>query len=71
MPLLRAEDTSSPVIGELWSSDQKAETSNADHYRSSPRDPVMTLRAFVGPLSPSKVSNQRRKFQELFCLSTI
>lgn len=70
MPLLRAEDTS-PVIGELWSSDQKAETSNADHYRSSPRDPVMTLRAFVGPLSPSKVSNQRRKFQELFCLSAI
>ncbi|XP_038202637.1 ankyrin repeat and LEM domain-containing protein 2 isoform X2 [Arvicola amphibius] len=60
VPLLRAEDTSSPVIGELWSSDQKAETSNADHYRSSPRDPVMTLRAFVGPLSPSKAEDFRK-----------
>ncbi|KAK7806438.1 hypothetical protein U0070_017975 [Myodes glareolus] len=59
VPLLRAEDTS-PVIGELWSSDQKAETSNADHYRSSPRDPVMTLRAFVGPLSPSKAEDFRK-----------
>ncbi|XP_075837299.1 ankyrin repeat and LEM domain-containing protein 2 isoform X2 [Microtus pennsylvanicus] len=60
VPLLRAEDTSSPVIGELWSSDQKAETANAEHYRSSPRDPVMTLRAFVGPLSPSKAEDFRK-----------
>ncbi|XP_076778441.1 ankyrin repeat and LEM domain-containing protein 2 isoform X2 [Arvicanthis niloticus] len=59
VPLLRAEDTS-PVIGELWSSDQKAEASNADHCRSSPRDPVMTLRAFVGPLSPSKAEDFRK-----------
>ncbi|XP_051017728.1 ankyrin repeat and LEM domain-containing protein 2 isoform X2 [Acomys russatus] len=60
VPLLRAEDTSSPVIGELWSSDQRAEASNADHCRSSPRDPVMTLRAFVGPLSPSKAEDFRK-----------
>ncbi|KAH0502299.1 Ankyrin repeat and LEM domain-containing protein 2 [Microtus ochrogaster] len=59
VPLLRAEDTS-PVIGELWCSDQKAETANAEHYRSSPRDPVMTLRAFVGPLSPSKAEDFRK-----------
>lgn len=59
VPLLRAEDTS-PVIGELWSSDQKAEASSADHCRSSPRDPVMTLRAFVGPLSPSKAEDFRK-----------
>ncbi|CAH6778696.1 ankyrin repeat and LEM domain-containing protein 2 isoform X2 [Phodopus roborovskii] len=59
VPLLRAED-SSPVIGELWSSDQRAEASNADHSRSSPRDPVMTLRAFVGPLSPSKAEDFRK-----------
>lgn len=59
VPLLRAEDTS-PVIGELWSSDQKAEASSADHYRGSPRDPVMTLRAFVGPLSPSKAEDFRK-----------
>lgn len=60
VPLLRAEDTSSPVIGELWSSDKRAEASNADHCRSSPRDPVMTLRAFVGPLSPSKAEDFRK-----------
>ncbi|XP_031193172.1 ankyrin repeat and LEM domain-containing protein 2 isoform X2 [Mastomys coucha] len=59
VPLLRAEDTS-PVIGELWSSDQKAEASCADHCRSSPRDPVMTLRAFAGPLSPSKAEDFRK-----------
>ncbi|KAL1768476.1 ankyrin repeat and LEM domain-containing protein 2 isoform X1 [Sigmodon hispidus] len=60
VPLLRAEDTSSPVIGELWSSDQRTEASNTDHCRSSPRDPVMTLRAFVGPLSPSKAEDFRK-----------
>lgn len=63
VPLLRAEDTSSPVIGELWSSDQRAEASNADHCRSSPRDPVMTLRAFVGPLSPSKAEDFRKQWK--------
>uniref|UniRef100_H0WUM8 Ankyrin repeat and LEM domain-containing protein 2 n=1 Tax=Otolemur garnettii TaxID=30611 RepID=H0WUM8_OTOGA len=54
VPLLRAEDTSSPVIGELWSSDQGAESSPGGRYGGSPRDPVLTLRAFAGPLSPSK-----------------
>lgn len=56
VPLLRAEDTSSPVIGELWSSDQTAEAPHVGHGGSSPRDPILTLRAFAGPLSPSKVS---------------
>ncbi|KAF6277608.1 ankyrin repeat and LEM domain containing 2 [Rhinolophus ferrumequinum] len=57
VPLLRAEDTSSPVIGELWSSDQTAE---ASHGGGSPRDPVLTLRAFAGPLSPAKAEDFRR-----------
>nr|XP_019604360.1 PREDICTED: ankyrin repeat and LEM domain-containing protein 2 isoform X2 [Rhinolophus sinicus] len=57
VPLLRAEDTSSPVIGELWSSDQTAETS---HSGGGPRDPVLTLRAFAGPLSPAKAEDFRR-----------
>lgn len=56
VPLLRAEDTSSPVIGELWSSDQTAEASHASHGAGGPRDPVLTLSAFAGPLSPAKVS---------------
>lgn len=60
MPLLRAEDTSSPVIGELWSSDQMTETSHVGHGGGGPRDPVLTLRAFAGPLSPSKAEDFRR-----------
>ena len=56
VPLLRAEDTSSPVIGELWSSDQTGEVSHIGHTGGFPKDPVLTLRAFAGPLSPSKVS---------------
>lgn len=56
VPLLRAEDTSSPVIGELWSSDQTAEAPHTSHGGGGPRDPVLTLSAFVGPLSPAKVS---------------
>uniref|UniRef100_A0A8C5KXA0 Ankyrin repeat and LEM domain-containing protein 2 n=1 Tax=Jaculus jaculus TaxID=51337 RepID=A0A8C5KXA0_JACJA len=60
VPLLRAEDTSSPVIGELWSSDHTAEVSHARQCGGSPRDPVLTLRAFVGPLSPSKAEDFRK-----------
>ncbi|XP_021564076.1 ankyrin repeat and LEM domain-containing protein 2 isoform X2 [Carlito syrichta] len=59
VPLLRAEDTS-PVIGELWSSDQTAEVSHVSRYGGSPRDPVLTLRAFAGPLSPSKAEDFRK-----------
>ncbi|KAG8515044.1 Ankyrin repeat and LEM domain-containing protein 2, partial [Galemys pyrenaicus] len=60
VPLLRAEDMSSPVIGELWSSDQTAQASHARPGGGGPRDPVLTLRAFVGPLSPSKAEDFRR-----------
>lgn len=60
VPLLRAEDSSSPVIGELWSADQAAEHSLNHHSFGGPRDPVLTLRAFVGPLSPSKAEDFRR-----------
>ncbi|XP_004385074.1 ankyrin repeat and LEM domain-containing protein 2 isoform X1 [Trichechus manatus latirostris] len=60
VPLLRAEDTSSPVIGELWSSDQTAEAPHAGRFGGSPRDPVLTLRAFAGPLSPSKAEEFRK-----------
>ncbi|XP_062941204.1 ankyrin repeat and LEM domain-containing protein 2 isoform X2 [Cynocephalus volans] len=60
VPLLRAEDTSSPVIGELWSSDQTAEASHTGRFGGSPRDPVLTLRAFAGPLSPSKAEDFRK-----------
>ncbi|XP_011533089.1 ankyrin repeat and LEM domain-containing protein 2 isoform X3 [Homo sapiens] len=60
VPLLRAEETSSPVIGELWSPDQTAEASHVSRYGGSPRDPVLTLRAFAGPLSPAKAEDFRK-----------
>uniref|UniRef100_K9J3B2 Ankyrin repeat and LEM domain-containing protein 2 n=1 Tax=Desmodus rotundus TaxID=9430 RepID=K9J3B2_DESRO len=60
VPLLRAEDMSSPVIGELWSSDQTAEAFRISRGGSSPMDPVLTLRAFAGPLSPAKAEGFRR-----------
>ncbi|XP_016058648.1 PREDICTED: ankyrin repeat and LEM domain-containing protein 2 isoform X1 [Miniopterus natalensis] len=60
VPLLRAEDTSSPVIGKLWSPDQMAETSYIGHGGGGPRDPVLTLRAFAGPMSPAKAEDFRR-----------
>nr|XP_035937495.1 ankyrin repeat and LEM domain-containing protein 2 isoform X1 [Halichoerus grypus] len=70
VPLLRAEDTSSPVIGELWSSDQTTETSHIGHGGGGPRDPVLTLRAFAGPLSPSKVSYCKSFWKQLLAVRT-
>ena len=58
MPLFRAEDNASPpVIGPPWSPDQ---TDDSPHgallrYIGSPKDPVLTVRAYAGPMSPSKV----------------
>ncbi|XP_014400849.1 PREDICTED: ankyrin repeat and LEM domain-containing protein 2 isoform X1 [Myotis brandtii] len=60
VPLLRAEDTSSPVIGELWSPDQMVETAHVSHGGGSPRDPALILRAFAGPMSPAKAEDFRR-----------
>uniref|UniRef100_A0A8C7FD88 Ankyrin repeat and LEM domain-containing protein 2 n=1 Tax=Oncorhynchus kisutch TaxID=8019 RepID=A0A8C7FD88_ONCKI len=63
IPLLRATDNSSqPVIGAPWSP-EPSETlthSLAPRLIRSPMDPVMSVRAFVGPLSPSKADEFRR-----------
>ncbi|MBN3311661.1 ANKL2 protein, partial [Atractosteus spatula] len=63
IPLLRATDNSSqPVIGAPWS----PEPSDTVHHSfvsdltRSPRDPVMAVRAFAGPLSPSKAEEFRK-----------
>jgi len=58
VPPLRAEDNSSaPVIGAPWSPDQTDESPQAalSKYTGSPKDPVLSIRAFAGPMSPSKV----------------
>ncbi|XP_031447914.1 ankyrin repeat and LEM domain-containing protein 2, partial [Phasianus colchicus] len=63
VPLLRAEDNSSaPVIGAPWSPDQTDESPQAalSKYTGSPKDPVLSIRAFAGPMSPSKAEEFRR-----------
>ncbi|NXY84473.1 ANKL2 protein, partial [Alcedo cyanopectus] len=63
VPLLRAEDNSSaPVIGAPWSPDQTDESPQRilSKYTGSPKDPVLSIRAFAGPMSPSKAEEFRR-----------
>ncbi|XP_071428513.1 ankyrin repeat and LEM domain-containing protein 2 [Pithys albifrons albifrons] len=63
VPLLRAEDNSSaPVIGVPWSPDQTDDgpQRNSFKYPGSPKDPVLSIRAFAGPMSPSKAEEFRR-----------
>ncbi|XP_027699956.1 ankyrin repeat and LEM domain-containing protein 2 isoform X1 [Vombatus ursinus] len=62
VPLLRAEDNSSPVIGDIWTSDQAdgRPPISTPRFGSSPKDPVLSVRAFAGPLSPSKAEDFRR-----------
>ncbi|KFZ49842.1 Ankyrin repeat and LEM domain-containing protein 2, partial [Podiceps cristatus] len=63
VPLLRAEDNSSaPVIGAPWSPDQTDDNPQRtlSKYTGSPKDPVLSIRAFAGPMSPSKAEEFRR-----------
>ncbi|KFP16804.1 Ankyrin repeat and LEM domain-containing protein 2, partial [Egretta garzetta] len=63
VPLLRAEDNSSaPVIGAPWSPDQTDDSPQRTlpKYTGSPKDPVLSIRAFAGPMSPSKAEEFRR-----------
>ncbi|NXC37462.1 ANKL2 protein, partial [Campylorhamphus procurvoides] len=63
VPLLRAEDNSSaPVIGAPWSPDQTDDgpQRTSFKYPGSPKDPVLSIRAFAGPMSPSKAEEFRR-----------
>lgn len=67
VPLLRAEDnTLPPVIGAPWcpgaqeSCDQSLEQ---DRVMDSPKNPIMTIRAFVGPLSSAKAEEFQRRWK--------
>nr|XP_056715359.1 ankyrin repeat and LEM domain-containing protein 2 [Euleptes europaea] len=63
VPLFRAEDNASaPVIGAPWSPDQTEDSPSASlpRYVGSPKDPVLTVRAYAGPMSPSKAEDFRR-----------
>ncbi|XP_075131307.1 ankyrin repeat and LEM domain-containing protein 2 isoform X2 [Leptodactylus fuscus] len=60
VPLLRAEDNSSfPVIGVPWSPEQP-DILSQPRYCGSPKDPLLAVRAFAGPMSPSKAEDFRR-----------
>lgn len=64
VPLLRATDnTSQPIIGELWSPESSESLSLIQRHSRSPMDPVMTVTAFAGPLSPSKADDFRRSWK--------
>ncbi|XP_055368134.1 ankyrin repeat and LEM domain-containing protein 2 [Betta splendens] len=61
IPLLRAADnTSQPIIGAPWSPESSESFSLIQRHTKSPMDPLMTVTAFAGPLSPSKANDFRR-----------
>ncbi|XP_038663525.1 ankyrin repeat and LEM domain-containing protein 2 [Scyliorhinus canicula] len=63
VPLLRDTDNSCPaVIGSPWSPDQSAKLycTSLPRHSGNPKDPVMEVRAFAGPMSPSKAEEFRR-----------
>ncbi|KAK5933001.1 hypothetical protein CgunFtcFv8_004660 [Champsocephalus gunnari] len=64
VPLLRAVDnTSQPIIGGLWSPESSESFSMIHPHPRSPMDPVMTVTAYAGPLSPSKANDFRRSWK--------
>ncbi|CAJ1068417.1 ankyrin repeat and LEM domain-containing protein 2 [Xyrichtys novacula] len=64
IPLLRATDnTSQPIIGDLWSPESSESRSQIQWLSRSPKDPLMTVTAFAGPLSPSKANDFRRSWK--------
>lgn len=48
-------DASPPSIGEPWSPDVHCRDYRPPSGTHSPVDPKMTVRAYAGPMSPSKV----------------
>ncbi|XP_055080045.1 ankyrin repeat and LEM domain-containing protein 2 isoform X2 [Periophthalmus magnuspinnatus] len=64
IPLLRAADnTSQPIIGTPWSPESSESLSLIQRHMRSPMDPMMTVTAFAGPLSPSKANDFRRSWK--------
>nr|XP_019949352.1 PREDICTED: ankyrin repeat and LEM domain-containing protein 2 [Paralichthys olivaceus]XP_019949353.1 PREDICTED: ankyrin repeat and LEM domain-containing protein 2 [Paralichthys olivaceus]XP_019949354.1 PREDICTED: ankyrin repeat and LEM domain-containing protein 2 [Paralichthys olivaceus] len=64
IPLLRATDnTSQPIIAASWSPESSESLSLIQQHIRSPKDPLMTVTAFAGPLSPSKADDFRRSWK--------
>uniref|UniRef100_A0A8C7XEH7 Ankyrin repeat and LEM domain-containing protein 2 n=1 Tax=Oryzias sinensis TaxID=183150 RepID=A0A8C7XEH7_9TELE len=64
VPLLRATDnTSQPIIGDPWSPESSEGLPQNQQHTRSPMDPLMTVTAFAGPLSPFKAADFRRSWK--------
>uniref|UniRef100_A0A3B3CHF7 Ankyrin repeat and LEM domain-containing protein 2 n=1 Tax=Oryzias melastigma TaxID=30732 RepID=A0A3B3CHF7_ORYME len=64
VPLLRATDnTSQPIIGDPWSPESSEGLARNQQHTRSPMDPLMTVTAFAGPLSPFKATDFRRSWK--------
>lgn len=64
VPLLRAADnTCQPIIGAPWSPESSESIPLIHCHMRSPMDPLMTVTAFAGPLSPSKADEFRRSWK--------
>ncbi|KAF6723547.1 Ankyrin repeat and LEM domain-containing protein 2 [Oryzias melastigma] len=64
VPLLRATDnTSQPIIGDPWSPESSEGLARNQQHTRSPMDPLMTVTAFAGPLSPFKAADFRRSWK--------
>ncbi|KAM6930234.1 ankyrin repeat and LEM domain-containing protein 2 isoform 2-T3 [Xenentodon cancila] len=64
IPLLRATDnTTQPIIGGPWSPESSESLSLIQRHTKSPMDPLMTVTAFAGPLSPSQANDFRRSWK--------
>lgn len=59
VPLLRSHDNATaPFIGQPCSPDDKMNTCGSVIYKTQiPKEPSLTVSAFAGPMSPSKVQS--------------
>uniref|UniRef100_A0A8C5E4A7 Ankyrin repeat and LEM domain-containing protein 2 n=1 Tax=Gouania willdenowi TaxID=441366 RepID=A0A8C5E4A7_GOUWI len=64
VPLLRATDNSSqPIISSPWLPETSESFSLIQRHTRSPVDPMMTVTAFAGPLSPAKADDFCRSWK--------
>lgn len=66
VPLIRSLDNSTqPVIGQPWSPDvnkSPADSNGIPSSQMSPRDPLLSIKACAGPMSPSFASDFHKKW---------
>ncbi|XP_076344928.1 ankyrin repeat and LEM domain-containing protein 2 isoform X2 [Tachypleus tridentatus] len=64
VPVLRSKDNSiQPVIGEPWSPDHSTDDVSPLSSPSSPKDPVLNVKAYAGPMSPTQAELFYKKWK--------